>query len=70
MQPAPAASGGGSEIGFKVENKAEVDHLHIVWQTKGARIISPPTEMEFGRNFVALDPDGHRLRVYEVAADI
>ena len=23
-----------------------------------------PTDMDFGRTFVALDPDNHRLRVY------
>jgi hypothetical protein len=23
-----------------------------------------PTEMDFGTTFVALDPDGHRLRVF------
>ena len=27
-----------------------------------------PTDMEFGRTFVALDPDGHRLRVFAPAA--
>jgi catechol 2,3-dioxygenase-like lactoylglutathione lyase family enzyme len=27
-----------------------------------------PTELDFGRTFVALDPDGHRLRVFAPAA--
>ena len=67
VQPAPMTGGGGSEIGFKVENETEVDRLHEVWRAKGAMIISPPTDMLFGRNFVALDPDGHRLRIYTLA---
>ena len=24
----------------------------------------PPVAMEFGQTFTALDPDGHRLRIY------
>jgi hypothetical protein len=27
-----------------------------------------PTKMDFGTTFVALDPDGHRLRVFAPAA--
>lgn len=27
-------------------------------------ILQTPTDMDFGRTFVALDPDKHRLRVY------
>jgi len=27
-------------------------------------IALPPTDLDIGRSFVALDPDGHRLRVY------
>ena len=34
------------------------------WAKRGLEIIQRPTEMEFGLTFVALDPDGHRLRVY------
>ena len=35
----------------------------------GASIALPPTDPDFGRSFVALDPDGHRLRVYAIAED-
>jgi predicted enzyme related to lactoylglutathione lyase len=34
------------------------------WQSFGARIAQPPTRMDFGFTGVALDPDGHRLRVF------
>ncbi len=31
---------------------------------RGLTIAQAPSDMDFGRTFVALDPDGHRLRVY------
>lgn len=67
VQPAPVAPAGGSEIGFKLESAAEIDSTHAAWQAKGATIAFPPTDLDFGRSFVALDPDGHRLRVYAAA---
>ncbi|ACB94183.1 VOC family protein [Beijerinckia indica] len=67
VQPAPVAGGGGSEIGFKVKGAEEIDNTHANWLAKGATIAFPPTDLDFGRSFVALDPDGHRLRVYAAA---
>lgn len=67
VQPAPTCAGGGSEIGFKVERAAEVDRRHEEWRERGATILMPPTDLDFGRSFVATDPDGHRLRVYAMA---
>ena len=64
--PAPAVAGGGSEIGFKVDTAAEVDQWHAEWSANGATILMPPAELDFGRSFLATDPDGHRLRVYTV----
>lgn len=69
VQPAPTTAGGGSELGFKVKDGAAVDAAHADWQAKGATIALPPTELDFGRSFVALDPDGHRLRVYAMAEE-
>ncbi|MBX5140716.1 drug:proton antiporter [Rhizobium lentis] len=69
VQPAPAAAGGGCEVGFKVATADMVDRLHIEWQGESAAILLPPTDLDFGRSFVAADPDGHRLRVYNVAED-
>ncbi len=34
------------------------------WARRGLVIEQEPVTMDFGRTFVALDPDGHRLRVY------
>lgn len=67
--PVPVAAGGGCELGFKVEAAAMVDAAHADWRDKGADILLPPTDLDFGRSFVAADPDGHRLRVYTVAEE-
>lgn len=66
-EPPPTAAGGGSDLGFRVEAPDRVDALHADWQAKGAAIVLPPTDLDFGRTFVAADPDGHRLRVYTVS---
>lgn len=68
VRPAPGAEPGAGELGFRVVDKAAVDAAHVAWQAKGVKMLAPPIEQEFGRSFVALDPDGHRLRVYALAA--
>ncbi|WP_353857990.1 VOC family protein [Azospirillum formosense] len=64
----PAASsgplGGSGEIGFRVADADAVQGLHADWVRRGLTIAQPPTAMDFGHTFVALDPDGHRLRVF------
>lgn len=70
VRPAPSVSGGGCEIGFKVNGAAAVDAAHTEWQGEGAAIELPPTDLDFGRSFVAVDPDGHRLRVYALAEEM
>ena len=65
----PAASGsGGGEIAFTVADPAAVEAVHADWRRAGLAIAQPPTRMDFGHTFVALDPDGHRLRVFAPAA--
>lgn len=64
VEPAATASGGGGELGFSVMDRATVESLHTQWQAQGLRIVQAPCEMDFGYTFVALDPDGHRLRVF------
>ena len=63
VQPAATPPGGG-ELGFSVADAAAVEALHGEWRQRGLTITQGPTEMDFGRTFVALDPDGHRLRVF------
>lgn len=70
VEPAPTSSAGCCEIGFKVADRPAVDAQHAAWQRLGTIILLPPTDMDFGRSFVAADPDGHRLRVYALAEDM
>ena len=63
---APGSVPGGADLGFKV-GRHQIEQHFADWQTAGARIAMPPTDLDFGRTFVALDPDGHRLRVYAIA---
>ena len=64
VEPTAQAAGGGGELVFPVATPAQVDARHAEWERRGLPIAQAPTEMDFGRTFVALDPDGHRLRVY------
>ena len=66
VQPVPPAAAGGSELGLRVKTPAEIDSTHATWAAKGITIPFPPTDLDFGRSFVAHDPDGNRLRVYAV----
>ncbi len=68
VEPAASQKGGGSEVAFTVADAAEVDATHAGWRGRGLKIAQTPTDMDFGRTFVALDPDGHRLRVFAPAA--
>lgn len=62
----PQADGkaGGAEMAMAVESAESVDATHADWAPRGFAIAQTPTTMDFGRTFVATDPDGHRLRVY------
>ena len=62
-----ASAAGGGEIAFPVENPAEVDATFAEWRGRGVKIALEPTQMDFGYTFVALDPDGQRLRVFAPA---
>lgn len=60
----PAATPpGGFELGFPVDTRQEVDRLAADWKARGMPFVQGPQDMDFGRTFTALDPDGHRLRV-------
>jgi len=64
VEPAATASGGAAEIVFPAGSPDQVDTTHAQWAGRGLKILQAPTDMDFGRTFVALDPDHHRLRVY------
>jgi catechol 2,3-dioxygenase-like lactoylglutathione lyase family enzyme len=63
-EPAVSSTGGGTELAIAVESAEQVDALFAEWTARGLSIAQTPTELDFGRTFVALDPDDHRLRVF------
>jgi catechol 2,3-dioxygenase-like lactoylglutathione lyase family enzyme len=64
----PATPVGGAELSFVVASDEAVEATHEAWRRRGLRIAQPPVKLDFGFTFVALDPDGHRLRVFAPAA--
>lgn len=67
VEPAASGSPGAGEIAFVVEADSDVDATHADWKKRGLVIAQSPAHMDFGRTFTALDPDGHRLRVFHPA---
>ncbi len=67
VQP-PATAAGGGELAIAVGDAGAVRGLHRDWAARGLEIAQAPTAMDFGFTFVALDPDGHRLRVFAPGA--
>ncbi|MDX5984745.1 VOC family protein [Sphingomonas echinoides] len=67
VEPQSSGQSGANEVAFAVADAAAVDATHDVWQRRGVTILQTPTEMSFGPTFVAIDPDGHRLRVFAPA---
>ncbi len=68
VEPPAPPSFGGSELAFTVSDAAAVLAKHAEWSARGLPIAQAPTELDFGHTFVALDPDGHRLRVFAPGA--
>ena len=68
VKPAAGGAAGASEIALALGDEDAVHALHADWSARGLKIAQPPTTMDFGRTFVALDPDGHRLRVFAPTA--
>lgn len=64
VEPKVTTPPGGAEIALMVGNEAAVHDAHTAWRARGLTIIQTPVAMDFGFTFTALDPDGHRLRVF------
>lgn len=62
--PAPEAISQGVEVAISLSSKEEVDAQYRQLQQQTVQIIQPPSSLDFGYAFTALDPDGHRLRFY------
>jgi catechol 2,3-dioxygenase-like lactoylglutathione lyase family enzyme len=66
VEPAALAGGGGSEVAFSVADNAALESIYASWVKRELVFAQHPVDLDFGRTFVALDPDGHRLRVFAV----
>ena len=62
--PDVTAQPGASEIAFAHQ---DIDSSYAQWKKMGIAIAQEPTDMNFGRTFTVLDPDGHRIRIYAMA---
>jgi predicted enzyme related to lactoylglutathione lyase len=63
-RPTPDASSSGFELAFPVGENSDVDRVFQEWRGLDVTIVDPPHELPFAYNFLAVDPDGHRLRVF------
>jgi catechol 2,3-dioxygenase-like lactoylglutathione lyase family enzyme len=62
-EPLVSSPAGAMDISFAVDN---VDEMYEFLGNKGITIAQKPTDMDFGRTFVFLDPDSHRIRIYKL----
>lgn len=56
-------TGNRSELSFMVDNDEKVHEIYQQWKAFDIIIEQDLHEAVFGLTFVALDPDGHRIRV-------
>ncbi|WP_127104725.1 VOC family protein [Pararhodobacter zhoushanensis] len=61
---APASS----ELSVTLPDADALQALHDRLKAEGVTILQPVTQLDFGLNFTAADPDGHRLRPYVPSA--
>lgn len=69
VEPAVTSAGSSTELVFNVDTDSDVEAIHKDWAARGVRIVQAPVHMDFGYTFVALDPDGHRLRMFAAAPE-
>jgi catechol 2,3-dioxygenase-like lactoylglutathione lyase family enzyme len=66
--PGASAPAGSGELAFALADDAAVDARYAQWRAAGLELVQQPCRLDFGYTFVALDPDGHRLRVFAPGA--
>jgi catechol 2,3-dioxygenase-like lactoylglutathione lyase family enzyme len=64
VAPAVTAPAGGAELAITLADADAVRTVHADFSRRKLPMAQEPTAAEFGYTFVALDPDGHRLRVF------
>ncbi|MFQ1914087.1 VOC family protein [Aeromonas veronii] len=70
VEPAVTQTAGAMELALSLPDETSVDSGLSEWQARGLTIIQQPTRMEFGYTGMAVDPDGHRLRLYCLAPEL
>ena len=64
LTPSSHVRGGGTELSIPAMSRVELDNLFEQWKKLNVVFAQECEESVYGVNFVALDPDGHRLRVF------
>ncbi|MEZ9593347.1 VOC family protein [Shewanella sp. 10N.261.52.F9] len=64
LTPSSLVRGGGTELSIPAASRESFDNLFASWQQQGVEFAQQPEESVYGINFVALDLDGHRIRVF------
>ncbi len=62
--PPSTTTGGGTEMCIRLHDEEALNRLFEEWKARGVGFARPPTTLVFGRSFVALNPDGHRIRAF------
>ena len=62
--PRDETHSGSVELSFSVD---DVDATWKHWKENGVEVLSDPTDLPFGRYFIAKDPEGHYLSAYRFA---
>ncbi|OKB65571.1 phenazine biosynthesis protein [Serratia marcescens] len=63
IEPKPQPAFGGFELCLTDISIEEVDAIYRDFKARNVPMALPPSRLEFGYTFVALDPDGHRIRL-------
>jgi catechol 2,3-dioxygenase-like lactoylglutathione lyase family enzyme len=64
VEPKAIAATGSAELAFSLPGTDAFRETYDALRRRQLPIAQEPTEMDFGTSFVALDPDGHRLRFF------
>lgn len=64
LTPVSTVKGGGTELSIPVTDREMLDSLFDKWSQQGVEFAQEREESVYGINFVAVDPDGHRIRIF------
>ena len=64
LTPASDIKGGGTELSMPISDKDAFEKLFADWKDKGIEFAQEIEASVFGFHFVAVDPDGHRIRIF------